>query len=216
MLGLLPQDDTNGIAQVCRSSLPQFDGIRAHEGDERALVLQHRDLRYFGSTAIDPLEILGDHLLAASQHQDFLGAPGDEQETIPIEEPQITSAEPSVRSERRLIGLEIVEIAAGNRASTELDLADPLIIGVRDPNLAVGERATSATERAGVQTIAGEQRRGFGEPVSREHRPAESFQLRLGLPPEPCATRYQQSQLPRNAVPNSANRKRPRRIPLDC
>jgi hypothetical protein len=35
---------------------------------------------------------------------------------------------------------ESPEIGFGNRASKQLDLADPLIIGVRDSNLAVGER----------------------------------------------------------------------------
>ena len=114
MLRLLPEDDTNAIAQVCRPSLPQLDRIRPHQGDERAFVLQYCDLRYLGRAAVDPLEIFRDHLFPAAQHQDFLCPPGDEQETIAINEAQITGPEPSVRGKRFAIGFGIVEIAFGD------------------------------------------------------------------------------------------------------
>ena len=97
MLGLLPEDDANAIAQVCRPALPQLDRIWPHQGDERASVLQYCDFRYLGRAAVDPLEIFWDHLFPTAQHQDFLCPAGDEQETIAINEAQITSPKPSVR-----------------------------------------------------------------------------------------------------------------------
>ena len=96
MLSLLSEDDANAVAQVRRSTLVQLGGIRPNQGDERAFVFQHRDLGYLGRAAINPLEILGDHLLAAAQHQEFLGTAGDEQKTIAIDEAQITRAKPPV------------------------------------------------------------------------------------------------------------------------
>src|SRR5271165_3094405 len=157
MLGLLPEDDANAIAQVCRPALPQLDHIWPHQGHERASVLQYCDFRYFGRAAIDPLEVFGDHFFPAAQHQDFLCPAGDEQETIPIYEAQITSPKPSVQGEGSLIGLPIVEVAFSDRTSTQLDLTDPLSIGVRNSNLAVGERAPGAAEATIARAIAGEQ-----------------------------------------------------------
>ena len=157
MLGLLPEDDANGIVQVCRPLLPQLGRIWPHQGHERASVLQYGDFRDLGRTAVDPLEIFRDHLFPAAQHQDFLCPPGDEQETIGVNEAHITGPKPSVESERYLIGLGIVEVASGDRASTQLDLADPLIVWVRDSNFAGGERAPSAANTTVVRAIAGEQ-----------------------------------------------------------
>src|SRR6516164_3339983 len=130
MLGLLRQDDTDAVSQVRRAPFPQLDRIWPHQSNEPTLVFQHRDLRDLGRTAIDPLEVFGDHLFSAAQYQDLFFPTGDEQETITINEAQIAGPEPSVRSDRRPIGLGIVKVAFGNRVSTQLDLADSLIVRV--------------------------------------------------------------------------------------
>src|SRR6516225_9598029 len=56
-------------------------------------------------------------------------AAGDEQETVAIDKAQIPCPEPSVRRERRAIGLGIVDIACRDRAPVQFDLADPFLVG---------------------------------------------------------------------------------------
>src|ERR1700739_198042 len=53
---LFPQDDANAVARVRSPTLTQFSRLRPHQGDERALVLEHRDLGYFGDAAIAPFQ----------------------------------------------------------------------------------------------------------------------------------------------------------------
>src|SRR6516162_4065254 len=94
----------------------------------RALVLQRRDLGYFGGAAIDSLQILGGHLLAPAQHEYLLRPAGDKEETVAIDKAQIPGPVPPVGRERRAIGIGIVEIAVRDRAPAQLDLADPRFV----------------------------------------------------------------------------------------
>src|SRR6266478_3236431 len=108
---LFPEDDAYAVAQVRHPALMQFSRLRPYQGDQRALVLEHRDLSYFGGTAIGPLQILGAHFLTPAQHEGLLHSAGDEEETVAIDISQIAGPVPSVGGECLAIGLGIVEIA---------------------------------------------------------------------------------------------------------
>src|SRR5215813_5480978 len=82
---LFPEDDAYAVAQVRHPALTQFRRLRPYQGDERAPILEYCDLGYFRRTAIASLQILGDHLLAAAQHEDLFHPPGDEEETVAID-----------------------------------------------------------------------------------------------------------------------------------
>src|SRR6266446_202228 len=124
---LFPQDDANAVTRVRSPTLTQFSWLRPHQGDERALVLEHRDLSYFGRAAIGPLQILGAHFLTPAQHEDLLHPAGNEEKTVAIDKSQIAGPIPSVRGECLTIGLGLVEIAVRDRTPMQLDLADPLL-----------------------------------------------------------------------------------------
>src|SRR6266404_963538 len=130
--------------------------LRPHQGDERAPVLEHGDLGYFGEAAIAPLQILGDHLLAPAQHEDLLHPAGDKEKTVAIDKSQIAGPIPSVRGECLTIGLGIVEIAVRDRAPMQLDLAGPFLVRLGDADLA-GKRPPDAARTTRPRPVAGEQ-----------------------------------------------------------
>src|SRR5882724_4241889 len=130
--------------------------LRPHQGDERAPVLEHRDLSYFGGTAIAPLHILGAHFLTPAQHEGLLHSAADKEETVAIDKSQIAGPIPSVRGECLTIGLGIVEIAVGDRTPMQFDLADPLLVRLGNADLA-GERPSDAARTTRPRPIAGEQ-----------------------------------------------------------
>ena len=82
---LFSEDDAYAVAQVRHPPLTQFRRLRPYQGDERAPILEHCDLGYFRGTAVAPLQIFGDHLLAPAQHEDLFHPPGDEEETVAID-----------------------------------------------------------------------------------------------------------------------------------
>src|SRR5690349_16948817 len=155
------QDDANAVAQVRHPALTQFSRLRPHQGDERALVLEHRDLSYFGGTAIGPLQILGARFLTPAQHEDLLHSAADEEEPVAIDKPQIAGPVPSVGSECLAIGLGIVEIAVRDRTPMQLDLADPLLVWLGNADLSVSERPPNAARTTRPRPVAGEQRCGL-------------------------------------------------------
>ena len=67
---------------------------------------------------------------------------------------------------------------------------------------AVGERPPDAARTPRVRPIAGEQRRGLRQPVSGQHRPAESFEPLLGFLFQPRSARNQQPQPRGDSAPN--------------
>src|SRR5437899_6600396 len=114
----------------------QFSRLRPYQCDERALVLEHRDLSNFGGAAIRPLQILGARFLTPAQHEDLLHSAADEEETVAIDKSQIAGPVPSVGGECLAIGFGIVEIAVRDRASMQFDLADPLLVRLGNADLA--------------------------------------------------------------------------------
>src|SRR3546814_17407677 len=64
------QDDAQAVLDAQRAALPDRLVIRAHQRVQRAFVLQHRDLGDEGAGAVDALQLLGKHVLAAARSEE--------------------------------------------------------------------------------------------------------------------------------------------------
>src|SRR6266851_9294707 len=88
----------------------------------------------------------------------------------------------------------------------QLDLADPLLVWLGNADLSVGERPPDAARTTRAWPVAGEQRRGLRQPVTRQDGPAEGFEPFLGFLLEPRSTRDQQPQAGDYAASNRGER----------
>src|SRR5215813_1631472 len=94
----------------------------------------------------------------------------------------------------------------------QLDLADPFLVRLGNADLA-GERPPDAARTTRTWPVAGEQRRGLRQPVTRQDGPAEGFEPLLGFLLEPRSTRDQQAKTGDNAVADRSEQQPSEREP---
>ena len=194
----------------------------------RPLLLEHRDLVDQRALAVDLLDLVGEDVLAAGEHDQFLAAAADVQIAVRVELPEVAGAEKAVRGEGFGGRLGIVPVALEHVGAARLDLALPVrrlraflvsFLGRRDAQLDALDRDARGVEPGAAGRVEGQDRRGLGQAIAGQHLPAEAFEAPGDLGVEPGAARGEQPerrpeapvQRPEQAPPELPAEARPQR-----
>jgi hypothetical protein len=178
------EGDAQAVLDAQAAALADRLAVRAHQGVQRAVLLQHRDLGDEGAGAVDPFQCFREHILAAAEDDQLLAASLEVEVAVGVQAAEVAGAEPAVGGEGLAVGLRVVAVAVEDVGAAQLDLPDTGLAGragragfrLDDAQLAALERPALAADALAPGQVAGEGRGGLGEAVAVAHRPAEALE----------------------------------------
>jgi hypothetical protein len=116
------------------------------------------------------------------------------QKTVLVEEPQIVRAKPAVAGEGLPGRGLVVPVSREDVRPPHQDLALRFLPFPIHADLDAGHRHALRVEAPPARRVERHDRRGFREPVSRQHQPSQSFELSGELRLQACAARHEDPQ----------------------
>ena len=152
--------------------LPRPERLRVQgdqRRDERPAVPDDHALADQGVAAKAVLEHRGRHVLAPGGDDHLLLPPGDLQEALLVQLPDVAGGEPAAPGEDLLGGCLVVPVAGEDVLPADQDLA---VVGDLDPD--AGQRLPDGADLVPVRPVHGGRGGRLGQPVSLEHGDADA------------------------------------------